>query len=69
MAAIRARHSRACALEGKETAGPTREAEKIPGCTCRPSYSIRHTSSNSSRGSRGRSFEGSPWPRLQRKLD
>src|SRR4029077_7890472 len=35
----------------------------------RGNQTIRHASSNASRGLRGRSFVASPWPRLQRKFD
>jgi integrase len=41
MASLRARHSRECALAGRETAAPRAEREKVEGCTCRPVYSIR----------------------------
>lgn len=40
MASLRARHSRSCALGGIESAVP--ESGKLDGCTCHPSYSIRH---------------------------
>src|SRR5581483_9657397 len=46
MASLRARHSARCALSvgrkvGVETAAPKAERERIPGCTCKPVYSIR----------------------------
>ena len=51
MASLRARHSRECALAGRETAAPKHEREKIAGCTCKPApaYSIR--------GSAGQGYE------------
>src|SRR4051812_15243390 len=42
VASLRARHSRSCELGGKETAAPEDGQRKILGCTCRPTYSIRH---------------------------
>jgi integrase len=44
MASLRARHSRTCNLGGKETTTPREERETIPGCSCRPVYSIRGAS-------------------------
>jgi integrase len=41
MASLRARHSRTCALGGIETKAPQSERERVAGCTCRPTYSIR----------------------------
>ena len=41
MASLRARHSRLCALGGIETRGPLTERARIPGCDCKPLYSIR----------------------------
>jgi integrase len=46
MASLRARHSLKCALSdglkvGLETTAPTKESEKIPGCTCKPTYAMR----------------------------
>lgn len=49
MASLRARHASGCALGGRETAAPKAEREKVPGCTCRPVYSIR--------GAAGQSYE------------
>lgn len=40
MASLRARHSRSCALGGVETRVP--DSGKVDGCSCHPSYSIRH---------------------------
>jgi integrase len=39
MASLVARHSRKCALGGKELAAP--ETGPIPGCTCKPSFAAR----------------------------
>lgn len=44
MASLRARHSRTCALGGIETKAPANERERMPGCTCKPTYSIRGAS-------------------------
>jgi integrase len=41
MASLRARHSKKCALGGRETAAPHVERDRIDGCTCKPMYSIR----------------------------
>src|SRR5689334_22708450 len=41
MASLRARHSKMCALAGRETSAPRVERDKIDGCTCKPMYSIR----------------------------
>ncbi len=44
MASLRARHSKTCDLGGRETTAPREERETIPGCSCRPVYSIRGAS-------------------------
>ena len=49
MASLRARHGTRCALNGRETAAPQTERQRIEGCTCRPVYNIK--------GSSGKGFE------------